>query len=289
MGAPLGPGSLTWKFFGDVRSALLTQRSGVLQVMHPAITAAVFDHSYLFENPTQRLLRSAGPILGVIYDEDGEGTAHWVRDRHTQIRGHDSRGRRYHALDPETYYWAHATFFESQIATQEIFGKPFSTEQKEQLYAESVTWYERYGLTMRPVPRDYAAFERWWQSMFDDVLEATPIALSAVRPARDLPAPYPVIDGPLWTLMRPLFARGGPWLARGTLPPQAREMLEVEWSAADELALNGLRTALKTAWPIAAPGLTRVAPELARRSARRCPTAQPAGRERCPATPAMRR
>src|SRR6202000_2377878 len=125
-GASLGPSSLTYKYFGDVRSALLTQRSGVLQVMHPAITAAVIDHSDLFENPTQRLLRSAGPILGVIYDEDGERTALWVRDRHTQIRGHDSRGRRYHALDPETYYWAHATFFESQIATQEIFRKSFA-------------------------------------------------------------------------------------------------------------------------------------------------------------------
>jgi uncharacterized protein (DUF2236 family) len=269
--AALGPSSLTWKHFGDVRGLLLTQRAGVLQVMHPAITAALIDHSDVFENPTQRLLRSAGPILGVIYDGDGEGTARWVRDRHTKIRGRDSQGRRYHALDPETYYWAHATFFESQIATQEIFGKPFTAEEKEQLYAESVTWYARYGLTMRPVPRDYEAFERWWQSMFDDVLEATPIALSAVRPARDLPAPYPVIDGPLWALMRPLFARGGPWLARGTLPPQAREMLEVEWTAADELALNGLRTALKTAWPIAAPGLTRMTPVLAGRSAPRCP------------------
>jgi uncharacterized protein (DUF2236 family) len=269
--AGLGPGSLTWKHFGDVRGLLLTQRTGVLQVMHPAITAALIDHSDVFENPTQRLLRSAGPILGVIYDEDGEQTARWVRDRHTQIRGRDSQGRRYHALDPETYYWAHATFFESQIATQEIFGKPLTVEEKERLYAESVTWYERYGLTMRPVPRDYRAFERYWQSMFDDVLEATPIALSAVRAARDLPAPYPVIDGPLWALMRPLFARGGPWLARGTLPPQAREMLEVEWSGADELALNSLRTALKAAWPIAAPGLTRMTPLLAGRSASRCP------------------
>src|ERR1700722_853652 len=168
--AQLGPDSLTWKHLADMRGVLLAQRAGVLQVMHPAITAALIDHSDVFENPMQRLIRSAGPILGVVYDENAEATARWIRDRHTQIRGRDAQGRRYHALDPDTYYWAHATFFESQIATQELFGTPFSTAQKEQLYAESITWYARYGLTMRPVPRDYAAFERYWQHMLDSVL-----------------------------------------------------------------------------------------------------------------------
>src|ERR1700690_3917131 len=99
-GAPLGPSSLTWKYLADMRGVLLAQRAGVLQVMHPAIAAALTDHSDVFENPLQRLLRAAGPILGLVYDEDAEATAHWVRDQHPRIRGYDARGRRYHALNP---------------------------------------------------------------------------------------------------------------------------------------------------------------------------------------------
>jgi uncharacterized protein (DUF2236 family) len=237
---------------------LLAQRAGVLQVMHPAIAAGLSDHSDVFENPLQRLMRSAGPILGVVYDEDGEATARWVRDQHQQIRGRDAKGRSYHALAPETYYWAHATFFEAQIATQELFGTPFTAAEKEQLYAESITWYARYGMTMRPVPRNYQEFERYWEAMFREVLRPTSLALAAVRTTRDLPAPHPAIDGFAWDVVRPLICRGGPWLARGTLPLQAREILEIPWSRQDERALEGLRTLIRFVWPAVPPRFGRL-------------------------------
>jgi uncharacterized protein (DUF2236 family) len=268
-GAPLGQGSLTWKHLGDARGLLLAQRAGVLQVMHPAISAALIDHSDFFENPLARLIRSAGPILGVVYDENPEATARWVRDQHPRIRGHDQEGDSYHALDPDTYYWAHATFFEAQIATQELFGTPLSATEKQQLYAESITWYERYGLTMRPVPRDYRAFERYWSSMFENVLQATPIARGAVRTTHRLPAPDPRIDGRLWRALRPLVGYGGPWLTRGTLPPQAQEILGITWSAADDLALQALRSLLRSGWPLLAPRFKEL-PRAKRGSDRSC-------------------
>jgi uncharacterized protein (DUF2236 family) len=249
-GAPLDSNSLTWRYLADLRGLLLVLRAGVLQVMHPSISAALVDHSDVFENPLGRLIRSAGPILGAVYDEDADTTARWIRERHPSIRGRDPDGHRYHALDPGTYYWAHATFFEAQIATQELFGVPFTTAEKQQLYAESITWYARYGLTMRPVPPDYDAFERYWQQMLEDVLEATPIALEAVQTMSQLPAPYPRIDGPAWATVRPLIGFSAPWLARGTLPLKARETLAINWSLADELTLRTLRTLIRTAWPI---------------------------------------
>ena len=257
-GAPLGPGSLTWKHLADVRGLLLAQRAGVLQVMHPAIAAALLDHSDVFENPLRRLIRSAGPILGVVYAEDPEETARWVRDRHPAIHGHDRSGRRYHALDPATYYWAHATFFEAQIATQELFGTPFTRTQKEQLYAESITWYARYGVSMRPVPPDYGAFERYWEEMLESVLEATSVARASVCTVGELPAPFPAIDGPAWSAVRPLVGFVGPWLVRGTLPARAREILEITWGGGDELVLQVLRMATRAAWPIVPPPLRRI-------------------------------
>ncbi len=257
-GAPLGPGSLTWRYLADPRGLLLVQRVGVLQVMHPAIAAALVEHSDVFENPMRRLLRSAGPILGVVYDRDGEATARWVREQHPRIRGRGAGARAYHALDPSVYYWAHATFFEAQIATQEIFGKPLSYADKRRLYSESITWYARYGMTMRPVPRDYAAFERYWQTMLEEVLEPTSIALAAVRTIRGLPAPHPALAGPAWAGVRPLIGFAAPWLVRGTLPQAAREKLGIGWSASDELVLRTLRAAVTAAWPLVPAPLDRL-------------------------------
>lgn len=248
-GAPLGPGSLTWRLFGDARGLLLALRAGVLQAMHPAISAALVDHSDVFENPLWRLARSAGPILGVVYDGDPSATGRRVRDRHAGIRGRDSAGERYHALDQDTFYWAHATFFEGQIATQELFGTPLSRPQMLQLYAESITWYSRYGLSMRPVPRDYPSFERYWHSMLEGVLQATPIALATVHGTLDLGVPHPLLDGPARALLRRPLGAGGAWLVRATLPERALQILHARASHADRLALGALQALIRSSWP----------------------------------------
>jgi uncharacterized protein (DUF2236 family) len=247
-----GPGSLTWRYFGDVRGLLFVVRAGVLQAMHPAISAALLQHSDFFENPWNRLLRSAAPILGVVYDgERAERTGTWVRDQHRTIKGQDADGRDYHALGPDAFYWAHATFFESMIAVQGQLGNRLTRADRERLYDESIGWYARYGLTMRPVPPDYAAFKEYWAHMLADVLQPTEVAVGSFRGAiGHLPAPFPWLQGPAWWVMRPLVARGPTWIARGTLPPEARELLGLTWSAADEVALRAMLGSLRASWPL---------------------------------------
>ncbi|HEY4095477.1 MAG TPA: oxygenase MpaB family protein [Baekduia sp.] len=253
---PLGPESLTWRYFGDVRALLFIVRAGVLQAMHPAIDAALQQHSDFLENPWNRLLRSAPPILGVVYDGPQAGaTGAWVRDQHTTIRGTDAQGRGYHALSPDAFYWAHATFFESMIAAQELFGNRLSERECERLYEESIGWYALYGLSMRPVPADYAAFRAYWDHMLAEVLEPTVVALGSFTPDAGLPAPYPWVPGPAWAALRPLVNRGPAWIARGTLPPQARETLALSWSTADAVALRTLLTGVRASWPLVPPSL----------------------------------
>lgn len=258
LGLPLGPASLTWKLFGDARGLLLAQRAGVLQNMHPVISRALIDHSDFFANPLNRIWRSGAPILGVIYDAPEQGTAERVRDYHRGIRGGDGDGDRYAALDPEPYYWAHATFFESQIAAQRMFGTPLSDEQEEQLYRESITWYARYGLSLRPVPRDYAAFRRYWEWMFATQLRATPVGLFGTRTLHYLPSPSDALPWPVWAGVRPVASRALPWLARVTLPRQARAVLGIRLTPADRLAFAGFATAIRTSWPATPPPLRRL-------------------------------
>jgi uncharacterized protein (DUF2236 family) len=257
---PLGPDTLTWRYFGDARGALLIVRAGVLQAMHPAINAALLQHSDFLENPWNRLLRSASPILGVVYDGPKAGvTGAWVREQHKTIKGTDGQGRSYHALSPDAFYWAHATFFEAMIAGQELFGNRLGAAECELLYEESIDWYALYGLSMRPVLPDYAAFREYWDQMLHDVLEATEVAVDAFKPAAGLPAPYPWVPGPAWLALRPLLSRGPAWIARGTLPKVARETLGLSWSPADAIVLRTMLTSLRASWPLV-PGPLRYLP-----------------------------
>jgi uncharacterized protein (DUF2236 family) len=248
---PLGPDSLTWRYFGDARGLLFAVRAGVLQAMHPAIDAALRQHSDFFDNPWNRLLRSAPPIVGVVYDGPRAGrTGEWVRDQHKSIKGQDAHGRSYHALNPDAFYWAHATFFESMITVQRVLGNPLSRVDQERLYDESIGWYEMYGLTMRPVPADYRAFEAYWEHMLTEGLEPTEVAVGSFNgELKHLPAPYPWLK-PAWPLLKPFVARGPTFVARGTLPVAAREMLGLSWSGTDEAALRALLAPLRYGWPL---------------------------------------
>ena len=100
-----------WRWAGDLRIGMLGGSIGLLQLMHPAIGSGVLDHSDFFRDPFDRIFRSLPPILGVVYDgAPAEQTGHDVRDFHRGIKGVDARGRSYHALEPSTFWWAHATF-----------------------------------------------------------------------------------------------------------------------------------------------------------------------------------
>ncbi|MFV8311058.1 oxygenase MpaB family protein [Mycobacteroides chelonae] len=150
---PLGPDSLTWKYFADLRTGLLGVWIGSIQNMYPELGAGVEDHSILLREPLQRVTRSVFPIMGVVYDGDrAADTGRQIRGYHSTIKGVDSKGRRYHALNPETFYWAHATFFMLIINTAEYFCGGLTEAEKRQLFAEHVQWYRMYGMSMRPVP-----------------------------------------------------------------------------------------------------------------------------------------
>ena len=152
---PLGPDSLTWKYFGDLRTGMLGVWIGAIQNMYPELGAGVEDHSILLREPLQRVARSVYPIMGVVYDgERARQTGAQIKGYHKTIKGVDGDGRRYHALNPETFYWAHATFFMLIIKTAEYFCGGLTEADKRQLFDEHVQWYRMYGMSMRPVPED---------------------------------------------------------------------------------------------------------------------------------------
>jgi uncharacterized protein (DUF2236 family) len=234
--APLGPDSLTWKYFGDWRGLLQGPWAGSMQNMHPQLGAAVEEHSTFFIERWQRLLRSLYPIGGVVFDGDrSPRTGAEVRDYHVDIKGVDAQGRRYHALNPDVFYWAHSTFFVGTLIVAERFCGGLTEAQKRQLFEEHKTWYAMYGMSTRPVPETWEDFQDYWDHMCRNVLENN-YAARAVLDLSELPKPPFADKLPdwMWKLQRPLVARFFVWFTVGLYDPPVRELMGYEWTARDE-------------------------------------------------------
>jgi len=234
--APLGPDSLTWKLFGGWRGLLQGPWAGSMQNMHPQLGAAVKDHSIFFTERLPRLFRSLYPIGGVVFDGDrAPRTGAEVRDFHIGIKGVDEQGRRYNALDPDVFYWAHATFFMGTILTAEHFGDGLTEEQKRQLFDEHVTWYRMYGMSMRPVPKTWEDFQLYWDRMCREVLENT-WAARAVLDITSMPK-HPSLNwipDVVWKQQLKLLEPFAVWLTVGLYDEPVRELMDYSWSEHDE-------------------------------------------------------
>ncbi|MFD9890804.1 oxygenase MpaB family protein [Amycolatopsis sp. NPDC059027] len=233
---PLGPDSLTWKYFGDWRGLLIGLWAGSMQNMHPGLGAGVEQHSRFFEERWQRLFRSLYPIGGVVFDgPNAHRTALEVRGYHDRIKGVDAKGRRYHALDPETFYWAHATFFMSTIHIADHFMGGIGDVEKRRLFDEHVQWYRMYDMSMRPVPESWEDFQLYWKHMCAEVLEDNKATRDVLEIGEIAKPPFlPWLPDFVWRRVRVVVARDFVRLTVGMYEPEVRELLGFTWSAADE-------------------------------------------------------
>jgi uncharacterized protein (DUF2236 family) len=232
--AALGPGSLTWRYFGDRRMVLLGPRAAVLQNMLPALGQGVEDHSVWFAETLARLERSIPPIYDTVYGADPDTSGHEVRDFHRSIKGRLPDGSPYSALNPETYYWAHACFVEHLITATDTFIRRLSRSEKEQLFAESVTWFERYGVSARGTPQTYEEFVAY----FDDALERRLVphrtaSYGVGYATKGWPRPRRVPPLVWWLVRRPINAISAS-ITIGGMPPRGRAILGLPWDATRE-------------------------------------------------------
>jgi uncharacterized protein (DUF2236 family) len=252
---PLGPGSLLWRYAGDRRLAFVGITAGILQLMHPAIAAGVVEHSTFFTDPWDRVLRSIPQIVGVVYSEEPEALGHRVSAYHRRIRGTDQQGRPYDALDPATYWWAHATF---QNAVEQLADRydhrRLSAGERERLYHDGVEWYRRYGQSMAVVPKDHSAFVATWDRYCTEVLEMTEPAERVIDGTLNDRA-QDLIFLPSWarpfqhTVAMPALRLA----ARGGLPDTVRRRFSIPWSRSEEAEYATLRAGIRELWRLLPP------------------------------------
>jgi uncharacterized protein (DUF2236 family) len=261
----LGPESLLWRWAGDMRIAFEGGTAGLMQTMHPAIGQGLMDHSDFFNDPVDRVFRSLPGILGTVYDgPEAEATGRRVRDFHRGIKGSLPSGDRYHALNPETFWWAHATF-QRMVDRLALYwdSAGLNESQSEQLYAEGCQWYRRYSMSDTITPTNRTLFEREVNRYCSDVLAPNPASdyliafinkpaipdMSASPDYPTHPRLRPLADMLLPTLpVRTALAPPMRLVIFGGLPPILRERFDIPWTSFDERAYRTLRAGVRATW-----------------------------------------
>lgn len=159
--------SISWRVNGDIVTMMIGGVSGLLlQMLHPAVLAGVWDHSNFRNDMHGRLRRTAKFIAVTTYDhaENGLAAIDRVRDIHERIGGALPDGAPYRAGDPALLAWVHVTETISFLDAWIRYAEPgMSLADQDRYFYEMALVADRLGAA--PVPRDRVSAETLIQSM----------------------------------------------------------------------------------------------------------------------------
>jgi uncharacterized protein (DUF2236 family) len=156
-----GPDAVAWRVHGDVAAMMVGGVcSLLLQMLHPAVLAGVWDHSGFRSDMHGRLRRTARFIAVTTYggpDEAADAIAR-VRAIHARVSGTLPDGTPYRADDPTLLAWVHVAEVTSFLAAWRRYAEPAMSAADQDAYlAETARIGEMLGAD--PVPRTRAEAE----------------------------------------------------------------------------------------------------------------------------------
>jgi uncharacterized protein (DUF2236 family) len=162
-----GPKAVAWRVHGDVTSMMVGGIAGLLlQMLHPAVLAGVWDHSNFRADMHGRLKRTARFIALTTYGGRDEATAVIARVRgiHDRVTGLLPDGTPYAANDPALLAWVHVTEATSFLAAWMRYAEPgMSAADQDRYFAEMAQVAAALGAD--PVPRSRIAARRLTETM----------------------------------------------------------------------------------------------------------------------------
>lgn len=190
-----GPESVVWHVHGDVTAMMVGGISGLLlQMLHPAVLAGVWDHSAFREDLLGRLRRTARFIALTSYGgrEEAEAAIARVRAIHARISGALPDGSLYRADDPRLLSWVHVTETTSFLAAWIRYAQPrMPAADRDRYFSEMARLGESLGAD--PIPRSQIEAQRMIEAMRPELkadgrtreVAALVLAAPAHRPAAE--------------------------------------------------------------------------------------------------------
>ncbi|MGG5808764.1 oxygenase MpaB family protein [Falsiroseomonas sp. CW058] len=157
-----GPRAVAWRVHGDVTSMMVGGVTALLlQMLHPAVLAGVWDHSRFRHDMAGRLRRTARFIALTTYGgrEEAEAAIARVRHIHGFVRGALPDGTPYAADDPALLAWVHVTETTSFLGAWLRYAEPgMAGADRDRYFAEMAEVGRALGAD--PVPRSLAEAQR---------------------------------------------------------------------------------------------------------------------------------
>jgi len=166
-----GPNSVAWQVHGDVATMMVGGVAGLLlQMLHPAVLAGVWDHSNFRGDMHGRLRRTARFIALTTYGSrpEAEAAISRVRNIHANVAGELPDGTPYRADDPALLAWVHVTEVTSFLSAWIRYSDPLMSRARQDRYFAEVAQIA-LALGADPVPRDRARAERLIHDMRRDL------------------------------------------------------------------------------------------------------------------------
>ncbi len=192
---PLGPDSLVWKFYGDVRGLLGFQRLAGTENCIEQLGKAVEDHSVIFSGHPR-----AGTAQRAADHEDslqrGSPSLGPHRPRLPPLhQGHDLRRVPLPRAQPGALLLGARDIVDQVLYVTDTFIRRLSYDEKVRIFEESKSWYALYGVSARNEPQTYEEFVEYWNAMLDrfvatkTIVYATGYIRKGVPRPRRIPAP----------------------------------------------------------------------------------------------------
>lgn len=160
--ALFAPGSPITRVHGDVTTMMVGGMAALLlQMLHPAALAGVWDHSNFREDMLGRLRRTARFIALTTYGnrDDAMAAIDRVRRIHDRVTGTLPDGTTYAAQDPHLLAWVHVTEAVCFLKAWQRYGaKPLTPAEQDRYFEQFATIALALGAD--PVPVDGEGADR---------------------------------------------------------------------------------------------------------------------------------
>ncbi|MFW0786503.1 oxygenase MpaB family protein [Gordonia sp. CPCC 206044] len=233
---PLGPESLTWRYGNDWRGVLAARSTIWLEVAHPVVGAGVGQHSRFDTDrwgTLSRRFHTMFALYGGHTDAGAVAAAEHLRAVHSTVKGVDTQGRSYHALNADAYLWVAATGYSMQADIRRVFDGVVDETLEDGLYEEWKRTARVLGVPERVIPATRTDFWSYYWHVIDDILERN-LCTDRVLDVDSRPLPrHPSFRGPtfLWNLGARPFQKLIVLSGAGLLPPQTRRLLGIPWNS----------------------------------------------------------
>lgn len=215
----------------------------LMQLAHPAVAAAVAQHSDFREDPFARLRRTLRASFEVVFGSTpcAERAIARMNAIHSVVRGEiPESGTAYFARDPALLLWVHATLIDTALRVYDRYVHPLTDADAQLYYAESHQIATRLGVPASALPQSLVELRAdMARRISSGEVAVTPTALS-LAPFVLYPTSFPPRF--VWDVAH--------LISMSVMPAELRRGYGIGWSHARQRSMERAASVVRAVLPV---------------------------------------